>query len=180
MTPARKEIPLRKSSAVSPDVRQEVCPDLSGAAIEVCSVRVGEILFAIPIAQILEILGRPVAQAVPLAPPWVGGLVPYRGDLLTAVSLRRLLGMESRRAPEDVLVFETASRESSGSRFGLLVDTVGEVLTVSASEYEPSPATLDSRRRTLYAGAWKRADGLLIALEAARLEPMHLSRTLDA
>ncbi|MBT9331354.1 chemotaxis protein CheW [Paracidobacterium acidisoli] len=147
----------------------------SAEILEVCSVRVGDTLFGIPIAQILEILGRPAAQSVPLAPSWVGGLVHYRGELLTAVSLRRLLGMEPLGAPEDVLVFE-----STGGHYGLLVDAVSEVLTVSASEYEPPPATLDSRRKTLYAGTWKRKEGLLIALEAARFEPTHLSRTLEA
>jgi chemotaxis signal transduction protein len=63
---------------------------------QVCSVRVGETLYGIPIAHVLEILGKPATQPVPLAPPFVGGLVHYRGEVLTAVSLRRLLGMPSR------------------------------------------------------------------------------------
>jgi purine-binding chemotaxis protein CheW len=137
---------------------------------QVCSVRVGETLYGIPIAHVLEILGKPATQPVPLAPPFVGGLVHYRGEVLTAVSLRRLLGMEPAAAPEDVLVFE-----SPDGPFGLFVDSVGEVLNVSAAEHEPNPATLESRRQSLFAGAWKLKDRLLVTLDPERLEPMRLA-----
>lgn len=139
-------------------------------AQEVCSVRVGDTLFGVPIAHVLEILGKPATQPVPLAPHFVGGLVHYRGEVLTAVSLRLLLGMEPATAPEDVLVFETAQ-----GPFGLFVDSVGEVLTVSAADHEPNPATLESRRQALFDGAWKLKDRLLVTLDPERFEPMRLS-----
>jgi purine-binding chemotaxis protein CheW len=142
---------------------------------EVCSVRVGETLYGIPIAHVLEILGKPATQPVPLAPYFVGGLVHYRGEVLTAVSLRRLLGMEAAGAPEDVLVFETPE-----SLFGLFVDSVGEVLQVSGAEHEPNPSTLDARRQALFAGAWKLKDRLLVSLEPERLEPMRLAGAFPA
>jgi len=142
---------------------------------EVCSVQVGDTLYGIPIAHVLEILGKPATQPVPLAPYFVGGLVHYRGEVLTAVSLRRLLGMEPAKAPEDVLVFETAE-----GLFGLFVDSVGEVLHVSSAEHEPNPATLESRRQALYTGAWKLKDRLLVGLEPERLEPMHLASAFPA
>lgn len=146
--------------------------DRIGDAEQVCSVRVGETLYGIPIAQVLEILGKPSTQPVPLAPPFVGGLVHYRGEVLTAVSLRRLLGMEPAQAREDVLVFESAD-----GPFGLFVDAVGEVLNVSSAEHEPNPATLENRRQALFDGAWKMKDRLLVKLDPERLQPMHLAVT---
>jgi purine-binding chemotaxis protein CheW len=142
---------------------------------EVCSVRVGDTLYGIPIAHVLEILGKPATQPVPLAPWFVGGLVHYRGEVLTAVSLRRLLGMEAAGTPEDVLVFETPE-----GLFGLFVDSVGEVLHVSDDDHEPNPPTLDSRRQNLFAGAWKLNDRLLVSLEPERLEPMRLAGAFPA
>ncbi len=59
--------------------------------VEVCSVRVGKTKFGVPISHILEIVGAARPQPVPLAPGYVGGLVHYRGDVLTTVSLRHLL-----------------------------------------------------------------------------------------
>ena len=139
-------------------------------AIEMCSVRVGQTLYGVPIMRILEILGKPVAQQVPLAPSYIGGLVHYRGEVLTAVSLRKLLDMPAIHEPEDILVFEGAD-----GYFGLLVDEVGEVMTVLPGEYESNPSTLDDHRKALFAGTYKLKDALLVMLEPERLDPVRLS-----
>jgi purine-binding chemotaxis protein CheW len=137
--------------------------------VEMCSVRVGPARFGVPIRHILEIVGAAHPQPVPLAPRFVGGLVHYRGDVLTTVSLRQLLGLPPKDCPQDILVLE-----SSGGCFGLLVDSVGEVLTVSSADHETNPSILDERRRALFAGAYKLESGLLIVLDPERLEPMRL------
>jgi len=143
----------------------------SPAPAEMCSVRLGTALFGVPISHILEIVGAARPQPVPLAPAFVGGLVHYRGDVLTTVSLRQLLDMPLREGPQDLLVLESA-----GGCFGLLVDSVGEVLTVSSGEHEPNPSTLDERRKSLFAGAYKLKGGLMILLDPERLDPMRLSQ----
>lgn len=137
---------------------------------EMCSVRLGETLFGVPIKHILEIVGRTKPQPVPLAPRYVGGLVHYRGDVLTTVSLRNLLGMPPCEALQDILVLD-----SDGGCFGLLVDAVGEVLTVSNAEYEPNPATLDEKRRVLFGGAYRLKNSLMVLLDPEQLDPMRLS-----
>jgi purine-binding chemotaxis protein CheW len=142
----------------------------AAALVEMCSVRLGPTLFGVPITHILEIVGAARPQPVPLAPAFVGGLVHYRGDVLTTVSLRQLLGLPPKDGPQDILVLE-----SEGGCFGLLVDSVGEVLTVSADNYEPNPSILDERRRALFAGAYKLKEGLLVKLDPERLDPMRLS-----
>jgi purine-binding chemotaxis protein CheW len=138
--------------------------------VEMCSVRVGQTLFGIPITYILEIVGGTRPQAVPLAPAFVGGLVHYRGDVLTTVSLRQLLDLPPEQGKQDILVLE-----SENGCFGLLVDSVGEVLTVSSEDHEPNPSILDERRRTLFAGAYKLQDTLLVMLDPERLDPIRLS-----
>jgi purine-binding chemotaxis protein CheW len=145
--------------------------------LEMCSVRVGSTLFGLPITHILEIVGHTCPQDVPLAPEFVGGLVHYRGDVLTTVSLRQLLGLSRQNAnakggnvsSHDIIVLE-----SSAGCFGLLVDSVGEVLTVSSSDHELNPSTLDAHRSALFAGAYKLQQGLLVMLDPERLDPMHL------
>jgi purine-binding chemotaxis protein CheW len=139
--------------------------------VEMCSVRVGQTLFGVPITHILEIVGSALPQPVPLAPEFVGGLVHYRGDVLTTVSLRHLLGLGRKDGPQDILVLESA-----GGCFGLLVDSVGEVLTVSSADHEPNPSILGERRRALFVGAYKLKDGLLVMLDPERLEPMRLGQ----
>lgn len=140
--------------------------------IEMCSVVVGKTLYGVPIMRILEILGKPAAQPVPLAPRYIGGLVHYRGEVLTTVSLRRLLDMPAVNTREDILVFE-----GSDGYFGLLVDEVGEVMSVQPEAFEGNPSTLDDRRKALFAGAYKLKDALLVMLDPERLDPMRLADT---
>ncbi|HEY1803359.1 MAG TPA: chemotaxis protein CheW [Terracidiphilus sp.] len=136
---------------------------------EVCSVYLGNTLFGVPINHVLEIVGGARPQPVPLAPGYVGGLVHYRGDVLTTVSLRYLLGLPPKEGKQDILVFE-----SPEGCFGLLVDSVRKVLTVTSANFEPNPSILDERRRALLAGAYKLEDGLLVMLDPDRLDPMRL------
>jgi purine-binding chemotaxis protein CheW len=150
-------------------LKQQKDKAASTAMMEICSVRLGQALYGVPITHILEIVGGAHPQPVPLAPPFVGGLVHYRGDVLTTVSLRQLLGLDPKDGPSDILVLESA-----GGCFGLQVDSVGEVLTASSAEHEPNPSTLDERRRELFAGTYKLKDSLLVMLDPERLDPMRL------
>ncbi|HTB97266.1 MAG TPA: chemotaxis protein CheW [Terracidiphilus sp.] len=137
---------------------------------DVCSVRVGPSLFGLPIRHILEIVGSVLPQAVPLAPPFVGGLVHYRGDVLTTVSMRFLLSLPPLHAPQAILVLE-----SPGGAFGLLVDSVVEVLTLAESDLEPNPATLGDACKHLFTGAYKLKSNLLVMLDPEGLDPLRLS-----
>lgn len=157
MTASAKPSPCRTKKATA-------------ASTEMCSVRLGDALFGIPISHILEIVGSTRPQPVLLAPGFVGGLVHYRGDVLTTVSLRWLLGLPMLDRPQDILVME-----SPGGCFGVLVDSVGEVLTVSAEDHEPNPSTLDERRKALFSGSYKLEGGLLVMLDPTRLDPLCLT-----
>lgn len=143
--------------------------DSSSALVEVCSVCLGPTLFGVPIRHILEIVGSARPQSVPLAPGFVGGLVHYRGDVLTTVSLRQLLGLPLLDEPQDILILE-----SPGGCYGLLVDAVGEVLTLPAADHEANPSILHENRRDLFAGAYKLKGSLLVMLDPERLDPMRL------
>jgi purine-binding chemotaxis protein CheW len=145
--------------------------DKAVSVSEVCSVRMGQTWFGVPISHILEIVGSTRPQPVPLAPSYVGGLVHYRGDVLTTVSLRQLLGLPANEGTQDILVLESA-----GSCFGLLVDLVGEVLTVSSADYEPNPSILDEKRKALFTGAYKLKDKLLVMLDPEKLDPLRISQ----
>ena len=86
------------------------------------------------------------------------------------MSLRQLLGLPPKEGRQDILVLESA-----GGCFGLLVDSVGEVLTVSSADHESNPSTLDERRRALFAGAYKLKGNLMVMLDPERLDPMRLA-----
>jgi purine-binding chemotaxis protein CheW len=144
--------------------------DVSTELTQVCSVRIGGGLYGIPIRHILEIVGSAHTQQVPLAPQFVGGLMHYRGDVLTTVCMRRVLGMPPHEAVQDLLVIENPQ-----GCFGLLVDKVMEVRTVSSDDLEPNPSTLNKQHHELFAGAYKLEVGLMVMLNPDTLEPMRLA-----
>ena len=82
----------------------------TASLMEVCSVRLGQTWFGVPIAHILEIVGGARPQPVPLAPEYVGGLVHYRGDVLTTVSLRQLLGLPAKEGASSAIAGPATSQ----------------------------------------------------------------------
>jgi purine-binding chemotaxis protein CheW len=145
-----------------------------GDNVSLCSLRAGSGLFGIDTRQIREILGKTVPQPVPLAPPYVAGIVPYRGEALTTLSLRALLGLNPSSGANCVLVLDD---HEAGEFFGLIVDTVGGVVAIARDTVQPTPSTLDARSLALFDGAVEMDHGLMVLLDPARLSPTCLAKS---
>jgi purine-binding chemotaxis protein CheW len=144
--------------------------------VSLCSLRVGDQEFGFDIAQVQEVLGERVMHPVPLAPAFVAGVVPYRGDVLMVMGFRSLLGMQPLHKAGSVLVLQD---EHEGELFGLAVDSMGDVRSMSAADFEENSQELDSRRAALFAGAYKMADSLVIKLKPELLWPMRMMELFD-
>ena len=80
-------------------MREQVYPALEqseGEMVSVCSLTVGAEVFGIDTMKVREVLGAWAMQKIPLAPAYIAGVIPNRGEVLTTVSLRALLGLEER------------------------------------------------------------------------------------
>jgi purine-binding chemotaxis protein CheW len=140
--------------------------------ISLCSISAGGQSFGIDTRRISEVLGDRELQRVPMAPAFIGGVVPYRGEVLTTVSFRALLGLTEKAEMNCVLVLEDGD---TSQRFGLVVDSVGGVVTVKREMLETNPSTLDARGKWLFDGAYKMQSGLLVQLDPQRLQPSRLA-----
>jgi purine-binding chemotaxis protein CheW len=143
-------------------------------AVSLCSLFAGRETFGIDTAKIREVLGHRDLQRVPMSPAFIAGVISYRGEVLTTVNLRALLEMETHSGSCCVLVMEDAEVEE---RFGLVVDAVGEVVTVSRRMLEANPCTLEARGKRLFDGAYKMETGLIVRLDPKKLCPSRLSET---
>jgi purine-binding chemotaxis protein CheW len=143
-------------------------------AVSLCSLYAGDETFGIDTRKIREVLGERDLQRVPMSPLFIAGVVPYRGEVLTTVNLRALLGMEAHLSKCCVLVMED---DDAAERFGLVVDAVGGVVTVSRRTLEANPCTLEARGKRLFDGAYKLEAGLMVRLDPLRLCPSRLSET---
>ena len=95
----------------------------SEEARRLLTFEIGEGLFALPIAAVLEVAERGPVACMPTVPPGVAGVLNYRGDALPVVRREHLLEVEAgREAAEHVLVI--SDRPSNAPRLGLEVDRV--------------------------------------------------------
>jgi len=123
-------------------------------------------LFGIEIEGVQEVIRSQELTRVPLAPPVVEGLINLRGQIVTAIDLRRRLQLAERPPelrPMNVVI------PSPGGAVSLLVDRVGEVVEVDDDSFEPPPETLRGAARVMIRGAHKLPDALLLILNVDRV-----------
>jgi purine-binding chemotaxis protein CheW len=133
--------------------------------VQLCTFHVDGHLYGVDVTGVQEVIrGQDVTRA-PLAPRAVRGLINLRGEIVTAIDLRRRLHLPDRATdgPATSVVLRTAEGVVS-----LLVDEVGDVVEVSGDAFEPPPPTLDGVARDLIRGAYKLRDRLLLVLDGER------------
>lgn len=145
-----------------------------GDKVSLCSLHSGPGLFGIDTRQIREVLGALKPQRVPLAPEYIAGVVPYRGEVLTTVCFRVLLGLPRLTRPRTVLVLDDEENEE---HFGLVVDSVGGVVTMAHDALESNPSALDVRSMALFDGTYRMPSGLMVRLDPQRLRPSRLAES---
>jgi purine-binding chemotaxis protein CheW len=118
--------------------------------------------FGLDVINVQEIIRYQEMTRVPLAPPVVRGLINLRGQIVTAIDLRRRLELEDR--PSDQLPVNVVVKTADGA-VSLLVDEIGDVLEVQEKLFERSPETLTGAARELVRGAYKLPDCLLLILD---------------
>ena len=123
-------------------------------------------MFGIPVLQVQDVLGVQQITHVPLAPPEVLGSLNLRGRIVTSIDIRTRLGLVARDKTEQAMSIVV---EFNGELYSLAVDRVGEVMSLSAADYEKNPATLDARWQEVSDGIYRLKDKLLIVLNVARV-----------
>ena len=134
-------------------------------ATQYCSFHVGDLFFGIDVRVVQELIRYQEMTRVPLAPPEVCGLINLRGQIVTAIDLRRRLGLADRTG--DVLPMNVVVR-TDGGVVSLLADEIGDVVTVDAAQFEPRPDTVVGRPRDLISGVFKMQDRLLLVLDTEK------------
>lgn len=133
---------------------------------QLCTFFLNERFFGIEVEKVQEVIRYQTITPVPLAPGVVRGLINLRGQIVTAVDLRRLLQVEDR--PDDRLPINIVI-QTRQSIFSLLVDRIGDVLEVEEDSFEHPPDTLDGIARELIRGAYKLQGRLLLVLNVEKL-----------
>lgn len=128
--------------------------------IGLVTVHLGDALFGVPVLQVQDVVAEPPINRVPLAPPEVAGVLNLRGRIVTAIDMRRRLGLPAREGQRMSVIVERA-----GELYALLVDDIGDVLWLNAADREDLPITLGEGWRALCAGLHRLDDALLLVLD---------------
>lgn len=123
-------------------------------------------LFGVDVRRVREVIRHQEMTRVPLAPPTVRGLINLRGQIVTAIDLRRCLEMPPQ--PDDARPMNVVVQTEDGA-VSLLVDEIGDVLDLDADGFTPPPETLHGAARELVTSVYMLRDRLLLELDTDKI-----------
>ncbi|MGA6983998.1 MAG: chemotaxis protein CheW [Candidatus Sulfotelmatobacter sp.] len=130
-----------------------------------CTFYLDKLLFGVELKTVQEVIRSLEVTQVPLAPKVVSGLINLRGQIVTAVDLRRQLELDPR--PADMPAMNVVVRSDDGA-VSLLVDEIGDVVEVDDSTLERPPETLRGAVRTMITGVHKLNNRLMLVLDTQK------------
>lgn len=126
---------------------------------------VADLFFGVDVLRVQEVLRAQPMTRVPQAPDVIEGLINLRGQIVSAIDMRRRLGLQARAGEQPPMNMVVRTEDGAVS---LLVDEIGDVLDMDTSAYERPPENLDHAARELILGVYKLKDRLMLVLDAER------------
>lgn len=136
------------------------------ADIQFCTFYLGDLYLGIEVLKVQEVIRHQATTRVPLAHAAISGLINLRGQIVEAIDLRTRLSLPSRTDGESSM--NVIVRTDDGP-VSLLVDVIGDVVSVEESSFESPPDTLSATARELITGVYKLNDRLLLVLDTDRV-----------
>lgn len=123
-------------------------------------------LFGLKLDRVRDVFVPQGLSSVPLAPPEVAGLLNLRGRIVTALDLRRRLGLPPRGEGEPTIA---VGIEERGELYGLIADRIGDVLWLKPSSYDANPVNLDPRWGEVCSGVYRLDGELMVVLDVDKV-----------
>ena len=134
-------------------------------------------LFGLPIEHVQDVFALANITRVPLAGPEIAGVLNLRGRIVTVIDLANRLQLD---APRDATAPMIIGIERGAESLGILVDRVGEVLSLADGDREPTAINLDRTLDATATGVFRLDEKILVALDADRMLDFGSSRSMAA
>ncbi len=138
----------------------------TGNMKEYVTATIGGQLFGLPIQRVQDVFMPERLTRVPLAPPEIAGVLNLRGRIVTLIDMRGRLGLPSTTSHGPAMAI---GMELGSESYGLLIDSVGEVLRLDDAAREPNPINLDPRLARVAAGIHRLQGQLLMLVDVDRV-----------
>jgi purine-binding chemotaxis protein CheW len=122
--------------------------------------------FGVDVLDVQEVLRQQEMTPVPKAHAVITGLINLRGQIVTAFDMRRRLGITTPRGEKPPMNFVIRTEDGAVS---LLVDGIGDVISVRQEDFEPPPKTVSEAAREFIEGVYKLDGRLLLVLSTQRV-----------
>ncbi|MDD4256070.1 MAG: chemotaxis protein CheW [Methanofollis sp.] len=110
--------------------------------IDVVEFEIGGTRYALDILMAREIVEMIPITPVPLAPPYIAGIINLRGEITNIINLNTLLQLPDRGEVMNRKIIVLVPEVAGGSNLGIIVDDVHSVMQVSEDDVETMDATL--------------------------------------
>ncbi len=134
--------------------------------LQLATFAVGDLLLGIEIDRIQEINRQLDITPVPRAPSFVRGVINLRGEVVSVIDPRTILGLP----PADVT---RSSRnlviQSRGELIGLMVDRIADILSVSTSDIDAPPAHIQGVDGRFFKGVHTTDKELVVLIDLDEL-----------
>jgi len=130
------------------------------------TMRINKQLFGIPVKNVRDVLRHQKVTPVPLSAPEVAGSLNLRGRIVTVINLHRRLRLPEQ---EDYSKSMFVVVEHKNELFSLMVDSIGDVMTVPEYSIEKSPANLGGAWKEVTTGIYKLSGELLVIIDVQEM-----------
>jgi purine-binding chemotaxis protein CheW len=120
--------------------------------------RLSEEWYGLSVYQLVEVLPKIKITRVPSVPDHILGVMNFRGEVLSAVDLKKFFGLPQgeSRADQAIVVVEHAEMQA-----GLLVDEIGDLVDLAPEDLREEAITTGESQRVFFEGATNWGDTLL-------------------
>lgn len=151
-------VPLKSGEARTGD---------QGELIQLVSFSLDHEEYGVDVLKVREIIRMPSITRVPNTPQYVEGVINLRGKVIPIINMRRRFGLNELEYDKQTRIMVM---DIEGELMGFIVDSVSEVIRISSSEIQPSPAVVTSGiDQECIAGVINQAERLLVLLDLQKM-----------
>ncbi len=141
--------------------------DPHGELIQLVSFNLDQEEYGVDVLKVREIIRMPIVTRVPNTPHYVEGVINLRGKVIPIISMRKKFGLMEVDNDKQTRIMVM---DVGGDLMGFIVDAVSEVIRISGSEIQPSPAVVATGiDQECIAGVINQAERLLVLLELEKM-----------
>ena len=127
---------------------------------------VGNESFGIEITYVTEIIGIQSVTEMPDMPNYVKGIINLRGRIIPLIDVRLRFGKEPKPYDDRTCVIVVGV---NGFSYGLIVDSVSEVMSIPDEEIVPLPGINSANGNRFVKNIGKTANGIVLIVDCEKL-----------